>query len=251
MKIISWNVNGVNAAIRNGLLEFLKIEKADVYCFQELKATPEKLPKELSCLGYKEYHVHAEKKGYSGVSVLTKVEPLSVIKGLEINEFDKEGRVLTLEFEKFYLINTYFPNAQPELARIDFKERFNSEFLKFVKKLEEKKPVVATGDFNVAHTEIDLKNPKANENNAGFSAQERAWMDKFISHGLVDTFRIFEKGPGHYTWWSYRFFARKKDIGWRIDYFLVSEGLKNNIKESSILKNVMGSDHCPIRLVVE
>jgi len=250
MKMVSWNVNGVNAAIRNGMLAFLEKEGADVYCFQEMKATLEKLPKELTTLGYHEYHVHAEKKGYSGVSVLTKIEPISVKEGLGIIEFDKEGRVLTLEFEHFYLINAYFPNAQPELARLDFKERFNMAFLEFVKELEKKKPVVSTGDFNVAHKEIDLKNPLANRKNAGFSDEERAWMDKFIAHGLVDTFRMFEKGPGHYTWWSYRFFSRKKDIGWRIDYFLVSERLKNMVKESSILKDIMGSDHCPIRLVI-
>jgi len=251
MKLISWNVNGLNSAMRHGLAGFIKKENADVYCFQETKMSEKKVPKEiegLKSLGYEEYHVFSNKNGYAGVTILTKIKPISVIKGLDHSEFDKEGRVLILEFDKFYFIGAYFPNSQRGLARLDYKLKFNKAFLEFCKKLEKKKPLVITGDLNVAHKEIDIKNAKANEKNAGFTIEERNWFTEFIDNGFIDTFREFNKEPGNYTWWSYMFNARKKGIGWRIDYWVISKSLRKNLKKSEILKDVLGSDHCPVLL---
>lgn len=251
MKLISWNVNGINSAIGKGLLDFVKKEKADVYCFQETKRSRDTIkPKMLNLDEYEVFWNPAKRKGYSGVMCLTKVKPISVGKGIGLEGFDDEGRVLTLEFEKFFLVNVYFPNAKRELVRLKGKLEFNDALLKHAEKLRRKKPVVICGDFNVAHKEIDLKNPKTNSKTAGFSPQERAWFTKLLEAGYIDTFRMFNKSPEQYTWWTYRFKARERNIGWRIDYFVVSNELKNKVVSSDILADVMGSDHCPVRLVV-
>ncbi|MEK6800437.1 MAG: exodeoxyribonuclease III [Nanoarchaeota archaeon] len=248
MKIISWNVNGINACITKGLLDFMKEENADIYCFQEVKATKEKIPK---IEGYHEFHSHAQKKGYSGVSIFSKIKPLSIIEGIGKEIFDSEGRTITLEFEDFFVINIYFPHAHRELKRLDFKLKFNKDFLVFCKKLEKTKPVIIASDFNVAHKSIDLTNAKSNEKNAGFTIEERNWFDSFLEEGYIDTFREFVKEGGHYTWWAYFNNARERNIGWRIDYFVLSKSLKNKLQNSIILKDVLGSDHCPISLEIE
>jgi exodeoxyribonuclease-3 len=248
LKIYSWNVNGIRAAVKNGFAEWLKEEKPEIVCLQEIKINDTAREKvEFDFAGYKEYWHSAERPGYSGTAVLTKIEPISVDRG----NLDNEGRVLTLEFEKFYLVNTYFPNANHELSRLGFKEEFNKNWLDYVKKLEKKKSVVTCGDFNVAHQEIDLANPKENEGNAGFTINERRWMDKFLSSGLIDTYRFINGGKIQYSWWSYRMHVRARNIGWRIDYFLVSDKLKKNVKEAFINDTVLGSDHCPVGIKLE
>jgi exodeoxyribonuclease III len=249
MKIISWNVNGINSVTSKGAMLAVQKENADVYCFQEVKATKEKIPQILS--GYKQYHSHAQKKGYSGVSTFSKEKPLSVIDGIGESEFDSEGRIITTEFSKFFLINAYFPNSNRELTRLGFKLRFNDLFLKFCKRLEEIKPLIITGDFNVAHEDIDIAHPRSNDGNAGFTKEEREWFGAFLKNGFVDTFREFTKDNGHYTFWVYMGDARARNIGWRIDYFVVSDVLKNKVKSSGMLSNIMGSDHCPIVLRIE
>jgi exodeoxyribonuclease-3 len=246
MKIVSWNVNGINACIRKGANSFFSSEKADIYCFQEMKATKEKLPGILD--GYNQFHSHAKKKGYSGVSTFSRIEPLSVIDGIGYEDIDNEGRVLTLEFPEFFLINAYFPHTQRELKRLDYKMRFNSNFLNFCQELDKTKPIIIASDFNVAHTELDLANPKENQQNAGFTQQEREWFDYFLKEGFIDTFREFVKDGGHYTWWTYRNNARARNIGWRIDYFIISNRLRRRLLSSKILSDVAGSDHCPIVL---
>jgi len=271
IKIYSWNVNGIRAVVKNGFVEWLKDEKPDIVCLQEIKVTDEAREKHVKkfsaqggpavgwdFVGYNEYWHPAERPGYAGTAILTKITPASIsygfkVAGEENNKVleDKEGRVLTLEFEKFYLINTYFPNANHELSRLGFKEEFNQNWLNYVKKLEKNKPVVTCGDFNVAHQEIDLARPKDNEGNAGFTIEERKWMDKFTKHGLVDTFRLIHGDKIKYSWWSYRSAARARNIGWRIDYFLVSEKLKKNIKDAFINDTVLGSDHCPVGILLE
>jgi len=247
MKLVSWNVNGVRASLNKGLAGFIKNERADAYLFQEVKAreAPE-LPE-----GYHVFWHPAEKKGYSGVAVLSKKKPLSVVKGMGVEEFDVEGRVLTLEFDKFFLVNVYFPNAGDGLKRLGFKLGFNRVFENFCKKLDHKKPVIIGSDFNVAHKEIDLANPKTNADNAGFTPQERSWFDSFLKKGFADTFREFEKGAGHYTYWTYRFNARARNVGWRLDYFVASKRFVKKVKKSFILKDVTGSDHAPIVLEVD
>ncbi len=252
MKIVSWNVNGLNACVKKGLADFMGKKEADIYCFQEVKSSKEKIPKKLSEIGdYQEYHLFAKKKGYSGVSVYTKIKPISIIEGIGIEKFDEEGRVLTLEFRDYFLINAYFPHSHRELKRLDFKLNFNKAFLEFCKNLEKKKPVIIASDFNVAHKEIDLRNPKQNKNNAGFTKDERVWFDSFLSQGYVDTFRMFISDEGHYTWWTYRNNARERNIGWRIDYFVIGQNLISKLKGSRILKEILGSDHCPIMLEIE
>jgi len=248
MKLISWNVNGIRAAYRKGLSDFMQKEDADIYCFQEIKAKEEHIPEELKSLNYHQYFHPAERPGYAGVAVYSKTKPLSVVYGINNPEIDKEGRVLILEFEGFYLINAYFPQSSRDLARLPFKLNFNKVFHDFCKQLN--KPIIIASDFNVAHQEIDLRNPKTNQGNAGFTEEEREWFTNFLDSGHIDTFRSFTTEPGHYTWWQYAFSARERNIGWRIDYFVVSEELKEKVVESYILPEVMGSDHCPIGLEI-
>lgn len=250
MKIISWNVAGLRACIKKGLLGFIKEENADIYCFQEIKASKEICSRDLDLKDYNLYCYPAVKPGYSGTLVLSKNKPLSVIEGVGNKDIDREGSVLALEFNKFFLINSYFPHSSRDLSRLDFKLKFNDIFERFCERLDKKKPVVIASDFNVAHKEIDLANPKQNEKNAGFTIQERKWFDSFLNKGYVDTFREFVKGNGHYTWWTYRFGARKRNVGWRVDYFIISKRLRNKLKNSEILDKIMGSDHCPIRLEI-
>jgi len=249
LKFISWNVNGIRAVEKKGFISTLPDFDADVVCLQETKAQPDQLSEELKNIpGYTSYWHSAERKGYSGVACYCRQQPISVKEGLGDREFDSEGRVLTLEFADYYLVNIYFPNSGDGLKRLDYKLRFNEKLVDFAKQLEAKKAVILCGDFNVAHKEIDLKNPKANVKHAGFTPEERAWMDSFIDAGFVDTFRMFNQQPDQYTWWSYRFNARAKNVGWRIDYFCVSEGAKNKVKDASILSDILGSDHCPVEL---
>jgi exodeoxyribonuclease-3 len=251
LKIISWNVNGIRAATRNGMWSWFNKARPDIFLVQEIKALPEQLdPEILNPGGYQSFWNPAERKGYSGVAAFTKKEPLSV-SDWGIKKFDCEGRVQVLEYKTFTLINTYFPNSQEAGKRLDFKLEFCNAMLKYCEKLRKKgRNVVLCGDYNIAHKPIDLKNPKQNEKNPGYLPEERAWMDKFTSSGFVDTFRMFNREPGHYTWWSYRASARVKDIGWRIDYHCVNEEFVDRIKESLILKKVLGSDHCPVVLKI-
>ncbi|MDD2390881.1 MAG: exodeoxyribonuclease III [Desulfobacterales bacterium] len=246
---ISWNVNGIRAVEKKGFVDIVKGLSPDIFAIQETKAQPDQLSEALLKIdGYTSYWHGAVRKGYSGVAVYAKAEPLSVIYGLGDESFDQEGRVLTLEYNDFYLINAYFPNARPGLVRIGYKLDFNRALHRFVTGLAEKKSAVICGDFNVAHKAIDLKNPASNEKNPGYSPEERAWMDTFIGAGFIDTFRKFDSGPDNYTWWSYRFNARARNIGWRIDYFCVDPGSDSRVTGAGILKDVTGSDHCPIRL---
>lgn len=247
MKLISWNVNGIRACVGKGFLDFFKEADADIFCIQESKMQAGQL--ELDLPGYYQYWNYAEKKGYSGTAVFTKKEPLSVANGMGIPEHDKEGRVITLEFENFYMVTVYTPNSQNELARLDYRMAWEDAFLAYLKGLEKTKPVIVCGDMNVAHKEIDLKNPKTNRRNAGFTDEEREKFSMLLESGFVDTFRYFyPEQEGIYSWWSYRFKAREKNAGWRIDYFLVSECLKDKLQDAKILTDVMGSDHCPVEV---
>jgi exodeoxyribonuclease III len=248
-RFISWNVNGIRAVEQKGFTGILLNFDADIIALQETKAQPDQLSPELKNIpGYTSHWHSAERKGYSGVAFYSRIEPIAVLTGMNEPEFDCEGRVLTLEFSNFYLVNIYFPNSADGLKRLDFKLRFNDTLLKFVDGLRQKKPVVLCGDFNVAHKPIDLKNPAANVKNAGFTPEERAWMDGFVAAGFVDTFRIFNQEAEQYTWWSYRFNARSKNIGWRIDYFCVDAGSLGRVQDAGILNEIMGSDHCPVQL---
>ncbi|MHA2143735.1 MAG: exodeoxyribonuclease III [Candidatus Thorarchaeota archaeon] len=249
MKIISWNVNGIRAILKKGLLDFIEKENADVYCFQETKSSPEMgdiAP--LVLTDFEQYWHHAAKKGYSGTAILTRVPPISVFKGIDRKGFDIEGRALTLEYYEFFLVNVYFPNSGRGLDRLDYKLEFNTRLLRYVQRLRKKKPVIITGDFNVSHKEIDLARPKGNRGHAGFTDDERNWFDRLLSKGYVDTFREFSDEGGQYTWWSYLHNARAKNVGWRLDYFVICEELKTRMVKSEILNDVLGSDHCPIRL---
>ena len=247
MKLISWNVNGIRACVQKGFLDFFKEADADIFCIQESKMQEGQLDLELE--GYYQYWNYAEKKGYSGTAIFTKQEPISVQYGIGIEEHDHEGRVITLEFEDFYIVTVYTPNSQDELKRLDYRMQWETDFLAYLKKLEEKKGVIFCGDLNVAHKEIDLKNPKTNRKNAGFTDEERAKFDDVLAAGFIDTFRYFYPDvEGIYSWWSYRFSARAKNAGWRIDYFCVSECLKDRLVDAKILTGVMGSDHCPVEL---
>ena len=250
MKFVSWNVNGIRACVQKGFLDFFKEADADIFCIQETKMQEGQLTLELD--GYHQYWNSAVKKGYSRTAIFTKKEPVSVSYGIGIEEHDQEGRVITLEFEDFYFITVYTPNSQSELKRLDYRMKWESDFLSYLKKLEERKPVVFCGDLNVAHTEIDLKNPKTNRKNAGFTDEERQKFTELLEAGFIDTFRYFYPDQeGIYSWWSYRFKAREKNAGWRIDYFCVSEGLKDRLKGAKILTDVYGSDHCPVILEME
>ena len=246
MKFISWNVNGIRAVIKKGFAEFVEAEQPDILCLQETKASPEQVGMEWLDSAYHCHWNSAEKKGYSGVAVFSKVEPISVLHGMGVSEHDSEGRVLTLEYADFFLVNVYTPNSQDELRRLAYRQQWDAAFLGYLKGLEASKPVVFCGDLNVAHEEIDLARPKTNRYSPGFSDQERAGFGNLVKAGFVDTFREFEKGEGHYSWWSYRAGARKNNVGWRIDYWCVSESLREKVTAASILPYVMGSDHCPV-----
>ncbi|MEA3547917.1 MAG: exodeoxyribonuclease III [Thermodesulfobacteriota bacterium] len=248
-KFISWNVNGIRAIEKKGFVEIVHEMDPDILALQETKAQPEQLSDNLIHIdGYHSFWHSAQRKGYSGVAVYSRQKPLNIYYGIDQKEFDEEGRVLTLEFADFFLVNGYFPNSAHGLKRLDYKLNFNRSLLAFANGLAEKKSVVICGDFNVAHKAIDLKNPKNNVKNPGFTPEERAWMDEFIESGYLDTFRKFHSGPNHYSWWSYRFNARARDIGWRIDYFCVDKKSNDRIENAAILKDVMGSDHCPVVL---
>ncbi len=247
MKLISWNVNGLRACVGKNFMEDFKKLDADIFCLQETKLQEGQI--ELDLPGYHQYWNYAEKKGYSGTAIFTKEEPLSVAYGIGIEEHDHEGRVITLEFEDYYLVTVYTPNSQDGLRRLDYRMQWEDDFLAYIKNLDEKKPVIYCGDLNVAHQEIDLKNPKTNRKNAGFTDEERAKMTTVLSSGFVDTFRYFyPDAEGIYSWWSYRFRAREKNAGWRIDYFIVSERLKDRLENASIHTEIFGSDHCPVEL---
>lgn len=252
MKIISWNVAGINACVKKGLMDFMKREKAEIYCFQEVKASEEKIPEELKRLeNYSAFYCFSNKKGYSGISVYSKIKPINIINEFEDKILSEEGRTIVLEFCDFFLINAYFPHAHRELIRLDFKMKFDEAFLDLCKKLDKIKPLVIAADFNVAHKETDLENSKQNEGNAGFSDEERKWFEGFLKEGFIDTFREFNSNKGNYTWWAYRNNCRVRNIGWRIDYFVISKRLRDNLRKSIILKDVLGSDHCPISLEIE
>ena len=247
MKFISWNVNGLRACVQKGFLDFFNSIDADFFCIQESKLQAGQI--DLDLPGYHQYWNYAEKKGYSGTAIFAKNEPLSVSYGIGIEEHDKEGRVITLEYDNFYLVTCYTPNSQNELKRLPYRMQWEDDFREYLKVLDAKKPVVLCGDLNVAHNEIDLKNPKTNRKNAGFSDEERAKMTELLGSGFTDTFRYFYPDKtGEYSWWSYRFSARAKNAGWRIDYFCVSESLKDRLDDAKILTDIMGSDHCPVEL---
>ncbi|MBL7058312.1 exodeoxyribonuclease III [Patescibacteria group bacterium] len=249
MKIISWNVNGIRACLKKGFKDFLLESKPDILAVQEIKIANKAIAGEaFDYPGYNEYYFSAKKPGYSGTGVMVskKLKVISYQEGLGIIKFDDEGRTQVLEFDGFYLVNNYFPNTQDQLLRLDFKEEYNKEFLKVMKELEKKKPVITCGDFNVAHAPIDIKNDKANKGRAGYTDEERAWMTKFIEAGFVDTFRFLNPYNVEYSWWSYRFNARANNAGWRIDYILISDKLKTKLKKAYILCDVLGSDHAPV-----
>ncbi len=247
MKLISWNTNGIRACMGKGFMESMAAQDADIICIQETKMQEGQA--EVPMEGYHQYWCSAEKKGYSGTAVFTRIEPLSVSYGIGVDVHDHEGRVITCEFEDFYLVNVYVPNSQSELKRLDYRMEWEDDFRAYLTGLDAVKPVVVCGDLNVAHTEIDLKNPKTNTKNAGFTPEERAKMTELLEAGFVDSWRHFNPGvEGVYSWWSYRFKAREKNAGWRIDYFLVSEKMKECMKGADILTDIMGSDHCPVVL---
>ena len=247
MNFVSWNVNGLRAVLKKNFSEVFEKLDADFFCIQETKLQEGQV--ELDLPGYHQYWNYAERKGYSGTAIFTKHEPQSVSYGIKNSEFDHEGRVITLEYASFYLVCCYSPNSQPKLKRLDFRMGFEDAFLNYLNDLKEKKPVIMCGDLNVAHEEIDLKNPKTNHRNAGFSNEERSCMTRLLENGYLDTFRFFHPDEtGIYSWWSYRFNARKNNTGWRIDYFIVSESLKDSLENAEILTDIMGSDHCPVLL---
>ena len=250
MKLISWNVNGLRACMNKGFQDFLVASGADIFCVQETKM--QKGQAEFDFPGFEEYWNSAEKKGYSGTAVFTKIKPLSVSYDIGIAEHDQEGRVITAEFEDFYLVNVYTPNSQRELARLDYRMQWEDAFRAYVKRLDEKKPTIICGDLNVAHKEIDLKNFKTNHKNAGFTDEERAKMTELLEAGFIDSFRhLYPDKEGIYTWWSYMFKAREKNAGWRIDYFVVSNRFADRISDSLIYTDIMGSDHCPVGLILK
>ena len=245
MKFISWNVNGIRAVIKKGFYDFTNSFEPDILCVQEIKANKDQVELALDKYPY-QYWNSAIKKGYSGTAIFSKVEPINQSYGIGIEQHDQEGRIITLEFKNYFLVTVYTPNSKRELLRLDYRQEWDKDFLKYVKSLEKKKPVIFCGDLNVAHKEIDLKNPKTNHHNAGFTKEERKGFDNIANAGFIDTFREFNKDEGHYTWWSYMFQARKRNIGWRIDYFCISEVLKSQLKDAYILKDVLGSDHAPV-----
>lgn len=250
MKLISWNVNGIRACVGKGFVDFFNEVDADIFCIQESKLQEGQIDLELE--GYHQYWNYAEKKGYSGTAIFTKQEPLNVTYGLEVEEHDKEGRVITLEFEDFYMVTVYTPNSQNELKRLDYRMKWEDDFTDYLIRLDNIKPVIVCGDLNVAHQEIDLKNPKNNRKNPGFTDEERAKLTNLLDRGFIDSFRYFNPElEGAYSWWSYRFNARKNNAGWRIDYFCVSKKLEDRLEGASIHTDVLGSDHCPVELVLK
>ena len=250
MKLISWNVNGIRACVTKGFLDFFNEMDADIFCIQESKLQAGQIDLQLE--GYHQYWNYAEKKGYSGTAIFTKKEPLSVTYGLGIEEHDKEGRVITLEFEDFYMVTVYTPNSKNELARLDYRMVWEDAFREYLVNLDKKKPVIVCGDLNVAHKEIDLKNPKTNARNAGFTEEERGKFTDLLNAGFTDTFRFFYPDlTGVYSWWSYRFSARAKNAGWRIDYFVTSKSIDEKLVDAKIHTEVLGSDHCPVELTIE
>jgi exodeoxyribonuclease-3 len=249
MKLVSWNVNGLRAVLRKNFLEYLEQEHPDILCLQETKAGPNDV-EQLWPAAYTTYWNEAQKKGYAGTTIFTKTRPVQVTRGIGNQAHDNEGRVLTAEYADFLVVNVYVPNSQRELTRLEYRQEWDRAFLRYLKKLERRKPVIVCGDLNVAHTELDLTNPKANVRNHGFTVEERAGFSAFIKAGLVDTFREFEKGGGHYTWWSPMAGARARNVGWRIDYFLISTSLRPQLKQAFIRSKVQGSDHCPVGIEI-
>lgn len=247
MKFISWNVNGIRACVTKGFLDYFKEVDADIFCLQETKLQEGQI--DLNLEGYYDYWNYAQKKGYSGTAIFTKKKPISVSYGIDIEEHDNEGRVITLEFEDFYFITVYTPNSQSELKRLDYRMKWEDDFREYLKNLDNIKPVIVCGDLNVAHKEIDLKNPKTNRKNAGFTDEERGKMTELLNSGFIDTYRYFEPNTeGVYSWWSYRFKAREKNAGWRIDYYIVSDDMKDRLEGAKIHTEIFGSDHCPVEL---
>lgn len=250
MKLISWNVNGIRACVGKNFMEFFNEVDADIFCLQETKLQENQIDLKLD--GYFQYWNYAKKKGYSGTAIFTKQEPISVAYGIDIEEHDQEGRVITLEFDDFYMVTVYTPNSQSELKRLDYRMKWEDDFRAYLKGLDEVKPVIVCGDLNVAHKEIDLKNPKTNRKNAGFTDEERNKFTQLLDEGFIDTFRYFYPDEENiYSWWSYRFKAREKNAGWRIDYFCTSERLKDKLVSAKIHTEVLGSDHCPVELVIK
>jgi exodeoxyribonuclease-3 len=250
VKLISWNVNGLRAVLRKNFLDYLETEQPDILCLQETRAGPNDV-EQLWPASFTTYWNTAEKKGYSGTAIFTRTRPLRVTLGIGVATHDREGRVVTAEFAEFFLVNVYVPNSQRELGRLKYRQRWDREFLRYLKKLERRKPVVFCGDLNVAHTEIDLANPKANVRNHGFTPEERAGFRAFVEAGFVDTFREFEKRGGHYTWWSPLAGARSRNVGWRIDYFIISAALRPRLQKAFIRNEVLGSDHCPVGIELD
>lgn len=251
MKIISWNVNGIRAVLKKGFLDFINDFNPDIICIQETKAHPEQVDLDLDNYKYK-YWNSATKKGYSGTAIFSKIKPISVQNDMNIEKHDDEGRVICMELKNYFLVTVYTPNSKRDLSRLDYRtNEWDRDFLIYLKELEKIKPIIFCGDLNVAHKEIDLKNPKTNKRNAGFTNEERLGFDNYINSGFLDTFRIFNKEPNHYTWWSYMFNSRAKNVGWRIDYFCISEMLKKKITKSIILPEIMGSDHAPILIEID
>lgn len=247
MKLISWNVNGIRACVNKGFMDFFNNIDADIFCIQETKMQEGQLKLDLQ--GYNQYWNYAEKKGYSGTAIFTKKEPINIIMGIGKEEHDKEGRVITLEFDDFFLVNCYTPNAKRELERLEYRQEWEDEIRDYLINLDKSKPIIYCGDLNVAHNEIDLKNPKSNVGNAGFTNEEREKISKLLSSGFIDSFRYkYPNKEGSYTWWSYMFHARENNAGWRIDYFITSDRLKNKIEDAKIHSEILGSDHCPIEL---
>lgn len=249
MKLISWNVNGIRACLNKGFSDFFKEVNADIFCLQETKCQPEQINLEFE--GYTSYWNSAERKGYSGTAIFTKKQPVNVTYGIGIEEHDKEGRIITLEFENFYLVTNYTPNAKRELERLDYRMVWEDEIRKYLLELNKKKPVIMCGDLNVAHEEIDLKNPKTNKGNAGFTNEERGKMTELLNAGFIDSYRYLYPEKIEYSWWSYMGHAREKNVGWRIDYFIVSNDFRENIKDATIYTKILGSDHCPVGLEIK
>lgn len=250
MKLVSWNVNGIRACLGKGFLDFFKEVDADIFCIQETKVQQGQV--QLNIEGYYQYWNYAVKKGYSGTALFSKEKPLSVTDGIGINEHDQEGRVITAEYNKFFMVNVYTPNSQPELARLDYRMKWEDDFKGYLKALDSRKPVIICGDLNVAHKEIDLKNPSSNRRNAGFTDEEREKLSNLLVDGFTDSYRyLYPDRENVYTWWSYMFHAREKNVGWRIDYFLVSDRIRDKIKEASVYSDIYGSDHCPVGLEIE